>query len=201
MSFDTGAAASSSSASSGSGGMASSIGSAIGQAGAAYISSNAAKSTLQFQARMADINARIAQLGVESVLRQGHSEVAKYTRQVGQVKGRQRASLAANGVTLDTGNAVEIQAGTDMIKDLDVAQITANASRTAFGYRMSASNSQIASLAASGSASAISPGMAAGASLLGSMGGVAEKWYASRGAMDNSPSNYSGPSSNDTEYY
>ena len=149
------------------------INSAIG----AYYSASTQKQNLKHSAAMAEINARIAQLGAESQLMQGQSEVAKLTMQAGQLKGRQRAALAANGVDLGVGNAAEIQASTDMMKEIDANTIKANAARSAWGYQNQALNYRSKAAADLAAASGISPFGSTVTSLLGDAGSVASQWY------------------------
>lgn len=152
------------------GGLTSTIGS--------YYSAAAQKTALQGQAVTADINARIAELGAQSALAQGQQQVAALTLQAGQLKGRQRASLAANGVDLGTGSAAEIQASTEVMKDIDVNTATENAVRTAWGYRTQAMNYQNEALTKRATAGAINPFAQAGGTLLSSASSVAGTWYA-----------------------
>ena len=60
--------------------------------------------------------------------------------QAGQVKGSQRAALAANGIAVGEGSAAELQASTEIIKEIDSNQLTENAHREAWGMRMQAAN-------------------------------------------------------------
>ena len=142
-----------------------------------YYSAATQKATLQGQAAIADTNARIAELGAQSTLNQGQQQVANLTLKAGQLKGSQRAAMAANGIDLGVGNAAEIQASTDIMKEVDANTLEANAVRTAWGYRTQATNYQNEALAARATAGAISPGMSAVSSLLGSAGTVASSWY------------------------
>lgn len=80
-------------------------------------------------------NAQIAELGAQSALLQGEKEVGTLTLKAGQLKATQRAAMAANGIDLGEGNAVDVLASTEIMKDIDKEQITANAIRTAWGYR------------------------------------------------------------------
>lgn len=156
----------------------------IGQVGGAatsaigsYFSAATQKATLKGQAGIADTNARIAELGAQQELFRGQREVGALTLQAGQLKSRQRAAMAANGIDLGVGSAAEIQASTDIMKEIDMATIEANATRSAFGYRTQAVNFQNEALMKRATASAIKPGMAAVSSLLGSAGSVAASWY------------------------
>lgn len=140
---------------------------------------------LQTQAVMADINARTAELGAQSVLNQAKQQKAALTLGAKQLKGRQRASLAANGVDLSEGNAAEIQESTDLMKDIDAGALKANALRTAWGYRAEGLNQQnqaamarVSANAAQATAGTISPFTNAATTLLGGAGSVAASWYA-----------------------
>ena len=48
--------------------------------------------------------------------------------------------MAANGIAVGEGSAAELQASTDIIKEIDSNQLTANARREAWGLRMQAAN-------------------------------------------------------------
>ncbi len=128
-------------------------------------------------AAMAEINARVAELGAQSALLQGKSEVAKLTAAAGQLKSRQKVALAANGIDLGVGTAAEIQASTDMMKEIDADTIKANAMRTAWGYRSNAMNFQNQARSARATAKGINPFMSATTSLIGDAGQVAGQWY------------------------
>ncbi len=152
--------------------------------------------------RIGDTNARILELGAQSVLRQGQSEVGRLTLQAGQLKSRQRVSLAANGIDLASASAQDILTSTDLMKEIDVSTIEANAMRSAWGYRNEAINAKVQASNAStqikmqalsdraqsvnfsnnawasrAAGSAISPIGSTTMSLLGSAGNVASSWY------------------------
>jgi len=92
--------------------------------------------------------------------------------------------MAANGIDIGQGSAAELQASTDIMKEIDANTLTANAIRHAFGYQTQATNARTqgvnarnAALAQQAAASGISPGMAGATSLLGSATKVAASWY------------------------
>lgn len=107
-----------------------------------YFSARTAKINAETQAVVADSNARIAELGAQSVLQQGEKQVGALTLKAGQLKGAQRASLAANGIDLGVGSAAEILASTEVMTEIDKNTLNANAVRTAWGYRAQATNYQ-----------------------------------------------------------
>lgn len=173
------------------GGIASGIG--------AIFSAMAQKSVLKYQAQsmeananhvrvMSGVNSRIAELGAQSVLLQGQQQVASLTLRSRQLKGSQRAALAANGVDLGVGNAAEAQASTDVMTEIDKNVIEANAVRSAWGYRTQgvaaqigaeaqATNYETNAIGARASANSISPAMAGASSMLTSASRVSDAWY------------------------
>lgn len=170
--------------------LASSLVSAIGNAALARTQAKSQKSSLQFQRDMAQVNARNAERSAESVLDQGQQQIGALTMRAGQIKSSQRAAMAANGVALDEGNAVETQASTDLMKEIDMNTIQANAVRSAWGFRMQGVNYANQGVMAGASASAINPGTSAATFLMGSAGSVAQSWYyMNKAGMFNTPSN------------
>ena len=94
----------------------------------------------QARANIARINAQMMMRQYEQTLRANEKDVAQKTMAAGRVKHSQRASLAANGVAVGEGSAAELQASTDLIKEIDVNQMNENALREAWGYRMQPEN-------------------------------------------------------------
>ena len=151
---------------------------AMGSAVGAYQQAKSARSQLRYQAAIAEINARLAESSAQQALQQGQQQVAATTMKYGALKSGQRAAMAANGVDLGTGNAAEVQASTDILKDIDKSAIEANAIRSAFGYRMQGTGYQNQARMDRASASGLSPVSAGFSTLLGSATKVAGSWYA-----------------------
>ncbi|MFV0602027.1 MAG: hypothetical protein ACK5NE_09470 [Brachymonas sp.] len=154
------------------------IGGGLSSGAGAYYGTATQRANFQGQAALAEANARNAERSAQSTLAQGNQEAAALTLKAGQLKGRQRAALAAGGVDLGVGSAAEIQASTDVMKEIDTNTLLANATRTAWGHRTQATNYQNEALAARANAKASSPGAALATSLLGSATKVASSWYA-----------------------
>ena len=142
-----------------------------------FYSAKMTKNQLAFEADMSRINARIAELGARTAMEGGQKQIAALTMQAGQLKSRQRASMAANGIDLGEGNAAEIQASTELMKELDKQTLESNAVRSAWGYRTEAANLQSSAMMKEGSAAGISPAMAGASSLLTGASQVASSWY------------------------
>lgn len=156
-----------------------SVGQAIGAAVGAFISAKASSYVLEKQAEMLKMNEERMQMGYESALRAGESQISKVTREAGQIKARQRNSLAANGVSLGVGSAAELTTSTNVNKALDVKNIQENALANAWGYSTKATQYRIAATASQMGASyandtAVSSTISKG---LESIGNVADKWY------------------------
>lgn len=85
-------------------------------------------------------NAQLLEVQAQDSLDRGAQAERQSRQAYAQIKGTQRASLAANGVTLDEGSALRIQADTDFASDQDADTIKTNALKAAFGYRVQGVN-------------------------------------------------------------
>lgn len=153
------------------------IGGALSSAVGTYYASQAQSDALKYQAFTAETNARLAEKSAQSVLLQGQQEAGRIQLRGASTKGSARAAMAANGVDLGEGSSARTIANIDMLTDMDVNTVEANALRSAWGYRTQATNSQNQALMANASADGISALGNAGSSLLGSAGTVAAGWY------------------------
>lgn len=142
-----------------------------------YYSSQSKASNLNFQADMDALNAQQAEKQAQATLYQAERKAGQVSLAYGAAKSSQRASMAANGVDLGTGNAAEVQASTDLVKKIDMDTIAANAMRSAWGFRTQATNYSNQALIARATAGSISPTASAFTSMLGSAGNVAGSWY------------------------
>ena len=167
----------------------------IGQAIGAYYSQRSAKSSLKHQGRMleisakvSEINARLSELGAQSALMQGQRQEQSVRLNTAQMKSRQRASMAANGIALDSVSAQNVFNTTDWMGEIDAMTVQHNAAQAAGEYRMQGINSMTQAASARGGAamaradaSGVNPNMA----LLTGAGQVAARWYAYKNAEKN----------------
>lgn len=107
--------------------MALQIGGVASQTFGSYFGAATQKANLYGQANTADANARMAELGAQDELARGQHQIGKLSLQAGQIKSSQRAAMAANGVDLGVGNAAEVQASGDLIKEQDIQTAQLNA--------------------------------------------------------------------------
>lgn len=147
----------------------------------------------------ADINARMLESAAQATLLTGQREEQKSRIATANLKGTQRASMAANGIVLGEGTANQVLTSTDVLGEADANTLHANAVRAAWGYRTDsvnqtnqimgravdqnnqlldrASNQTNQALMSRSAAGAINPLLSAGTSLLGGAGSVASSWY------------------------
>lgn len=142
-------------------------------------------------ASILELNASISDTQAQMAIGLGQREEQKLRLGSAQLKGRQRAAIAANGVDLGVGSAARVLATTDYMTEVDAGEIRANAARAAFGYKIQATNQRFQAMSArtqgvnytagsafaAASASAINPLASAAGSLLGSAGSVAPNVY------------------------
>ncbi len=128
----------------------------------------------QSKANIARLNAQLMEQQAQSVLQQNEKATVRKTMAAGQVKAKARTALAANGVAVAEGSSAELQASTDLIKEMDVNTMKSNATREAWGYRMKAVDYEGEALVAQ--ASKKSTLGAFGSTLLGSASQLANNY-------------------------
>lgn len=150
---------------------------AIGTAYGAYAQTRSIKQNLEFQSAMAAINSRMAENTAQTILRAGEQQQGQVGLRAGKVKSSQKASQAARGVAIGEGNAAEEVATTDLMKEIDMNTINANAVRQAWAARTQATNAANESLLKGTTADTTSSFSSAMTSLMGSATSVASNWY------------------------
>lgn len=148
----------------------------------AYQQSKAAQASADYQAQIARNNAVAQEQQAKDALSRGDDEVARLRRIAGQVKGSQRASMAARGLDLNEGSALKLQEDTDFFGAVDQTTARNNAKREAWGYTNGAANSSANAELYNYNARSQSPGLATATSLLTGAGAVADRWYKYRAA-------------------
>jgi hypothetical protein len=171
-----GTAASSGSSLSG-GQFTSAIGAGFSAVGA-YSQAQSQQAALQAQAQVAENNATLSGWQADDAVQRGQMAASQVQLKGAQVKGAQRAAMAANGVDLSVGSPQAVLNDTDYYTAVDTNTVVDNAAREAWGYQSQARNYTDQAAAASSGASKISPWLSAGTSLLTSATTVAGRWYA-----------------------
>lgn len=104
----------------------------------------AQKAQGEYQKSMYDENAAFSTLAAEDAIRRGDKDAAQLKNQGKQTIGAQRAALAAQGVDVGSGSALDIQVDTAYQVQLDSMKIKNNAWREAWGYKTEALNASTA---------------------------------------------------------
>ncbi|WKJ88752.1 hypothetical protein QZJ86_12040 [Methylomonas montana] len=115
----------------------------IGAGLSAYSASeqaSAQKKAANYQAQVEANNAKIAGYQRSAALQQGEEQAQQSMMEQSQLRAKQIASMAANGVDLNSGSATDILATTDFLGKQDVNAIQNNAARKAWGYQVESGN-------------------------------------------------------------
>lgn len=120
--------------------------SSLTQAGSSLASSYAQAGALReqgaYQAQQLEFNARVGELQAEDALARGDREAGAARKAGKQVRGAQRAALAAQGIEVDSGTAATVQDETTAMAEEDARTIRTNAWREAWGFRAQAAGAR-----------------------------------------------------------
>lgn len=106
------------------------------QLGMQGINAESSAANLEFNANMADLNAKQMENQAQWSLLTGQRQIGQLTMRAGKIKAAQRASQAARGVVLGYGSTAEEIATTDLMKETDAITINVNATRAAEASRV-----------------------------------------------------------------
>lgn len=129
-----------------------------------------AASGASVERRIAQNNARFAEMQAEDAVMRGGREEAGLRRKAAKLTGRQRAVLGAGNIDPSQGSALDILEETARQTELDAQVIRTNAGREAARHRFEAAGYR-------GRAAGSRPGLAAATSLLTNAPRVASRWY------------------------
>lgn len=139
----------------------------ITAAGTAY-GGLAANAQGKYQAKIAERNADLVSEQSRDALERGQVDLQRHYRRASQLQGAQRAAMAANGVDLGYGSALDVQQDTAMLTSEDAGQIHKNTFNELRGFDISAANERASGRAAraKGRSAMIGSFMSAGGTLL-----------------------------------
>lgn len=133
-------------------------------------------------------NSVLAGWQAEDAIDRGETAAVQVQQRGAQVKGTQRASMAANGVDTGYGSALQVITDTDYLTAIDATTVQNNAAREAWGYRYQQSQLVDKGMNNIKSANTIEANassdawLAAGTSLVGSATQAASSWYRNKTA-------------------
>jgi hypothetical protein len=125
------------------------LGKAVGGMIGASNDAEAMREQAAFAKKQGESQARIYDIQAGDALRRGEQDQLAIGAQARQVKGAQRAGLAAQGIAVDTGSAADVQAETEKLSAQDVQRAKNNAWREAWGYRVQANQTRMGAQMAS----------------------------------------------------
>lgn len=98
------------------------------------------KQVADYQANVADQNARLAENQAQDSIQNTNLEAQRRYREIAQTKGAQTAAMAANGVDLNFGSAVDLQKDTAATGAEDLTQLYKAGNEQTKGFEINAFN-------------------------------------------------------------
>lgn len=92
--------------------------------------------------KVLNANAQIADWQADDALARGKTDADKQRSKTRQHIGSQRARLAAQGIDIESGSALDIQLDSAGLGEVDARIIENNGARESWGYRMQATDSR-----------------------------------------------------------
>lgn len=149
----------------------------------AYNKSKADKTAYETQAAVARNNAEYSESQARDAIRRGQVAENDVRRRTAQLEGSQRARLAANGIDLGEGSALNILMDTAFFGENDALNVRDNSNREATALRTQGSNQTAAANLYQTRADSESPFSAAAPTLLTGAGLVADSWYKNKASI------------------
>lgn len=144
----------------------------------AYNKSKADKAAYEYQAQVARNNAQVAEWQAQDAIMRGQTAEGNQRMKTAQLKGTQRAAMAARGLALDEGSPLDILTTTDLMGERDALTVRDNAAKEAWALREQGKGYTANAGLLGFRADSESPLMSAGSTLLTGAGQVASSWYA-----------------------
>lgn len=116
------------------------IASAAVTAGGQVVSGIGQANQYKYQASIDKQNASIANGQARDSIENTNLEVQRRYREASRVQGQQQAAMAANGVSLDFGSAVDVQRDSKLIAAEDITQIYKAGNEKTKGFEINAFN-------------------------------------------------------------
>lgn len=114
------------------------VGSALTTGLSAYAQSKGQKAEGAHQARVYEQNALLNEAQASDAVSRGDKEAKAHNTAVKKLIGSQRAAFGAQGLDLESGSALDVQADTAGMGAIDELTIRNNAWREAWGYKVKA---------------------------------------------------------------
>ena len=154
------------------------VGAGVGAVGA-ISQANASSASASYNAEVAANNQVAANQSAQAALQEGQVAQQQKAYQEDVLVGQEKAGLAANGVDVGSGSAVDILSDTKAAGELDQLTILNNAARTSVGFTNQGINyGNQANINEAASQAALTGGdLAATSDVIKGAGAVASTWY------------------------
>jgi hypothetical protein len=152
--------------------------------------SKSAKAQAEYSSAVARNNQTMANWNAADALARGQKEEDAQRLKTAQMKGSQRASMAARGLDISEGSALNILSDTDFMGEQDALTVRNNAKRSAWAYQNQAQGFGADAEMQSAVADAQNPMMAGVVSVIGGAGNVADKWKSGGGTSKSMPKSW-----------
>lgn len=145
-----------------------------------YNKSKADKAAYEYQADVQRANAQVADWQAQDAVMRGKTAESTHRLKTANLKGSQRAALAARGIALDEGSALDVLTTTDVMGEADALMIRDNAAKEAWALRQQGRGIRANAALLDYRADSESPLLSASSTLLTGAGSVASSWYSFR---------------------
>ena len=112
----------------------------LGQMVAGIAQANAMRAQGAYERKVAEMNARFAEMEAKEVIEAGNREASEHGRKINQMVGAQRARFAGGNIKVGSGSALQIQKQTMELGREEQRTIRNNAWRRAFGLKTESFN-------------------------------------------------------------
>lgn len=93
-----------------------------------------------YSSSMLGVNASLARKQAEDAVSRGESSAMRAKVAARSMVGSQRAALAAQGIDIGSGSALDVQTNTAALAEIDIMTIRNNAAREAWGFNVQAAD-------------------------------------------------------------
>jgi hypothetical protein len=160
------------------------IASTVTAAGGAIYAGVRQNQAAKYQAAVDQQNAILAMRQANDARERGAREELNHYRRLSQLRGQQVAAMAANGIDVSFGSALDTQVDTAILGAEDAQTLRENTINEIQGYEINAENyrSRAAAARAAGQTALVSGAIGAGSTLLGGasqLAGMSSKYGAS----------------------
>ncbi len=157
------------------------LGSAVSAVGS-IAQGMAAASASKYNAKVQEMNAAMSERRAKDADARGKAEEQKQREAAAQLKGRQIAAMAANGLDVGFGSPLDTISDTAALAELDALTIRRNTAREAYDFKVDAVNQRAGATLSRMNASAQTMGgyLSGAGTILGGLSSAYQSYQASR---------------------